>query len=145
MAFGWIGTSSPTNSSRTSDRDMLWIPGGTFLMGSEDFYPEEGPVHEVTVDGFWMDRHIVTNEQFAHFRSGYALDSGRDVSHGFGRFLSRGRPCPRSDCRWLLDGSAHRHQRTVRALQIGICFGFRAGRFSWVRKISIPRKALSTK
>ena len=23
--------------------DMLWIPGGTFLMGSEDFYPEEGP------------------------------------------------------------------------------------------------------
>ena len=47
--------------------DMQWIPGGTFLMGSEDFYPEEGPVHEVAVDGFWMDRHIVTNEQFARF------------------------------------------------------------------------------
>jgi formylglycine-generating enzyme len=46
---------------------MLWIPGGTFRMGSEDFYPEEGPVHEVSVDGFWMDRHIVTNEQFASF------------------------------------------------------------------------------
>ncbi len=32
-------------------------------MGSEDFYPEERPVHEVTVDGFWMDRYEVTNEQ----------------------------------------------------------------------------------
>lgn len=36
-------------------------------MGSEDFYPEEGPVHEVSVDGFWMDRHIVINQQFARF------------------------------------------------------------------------------
>jgi len=47
--------------------DMLWIPAGTFRMGSEDFYPEEGPVHEVSVDGFWMDQHLVTNQQFARF------------------------------------------------------------------------------
>ena len=47
--------------------DMLWIPGGTFRMGSEDFYPEERPVHEVGVDGFWMDRCTVTNAQFARF------------------------------------------------------------------------------
>ncbi len=33
-------------------------------MGSEDFYPEERPVHEVTVDGFWMDRYEVTNEDW---------------------------------------------------------------------------------
>jgi formylglycine-generating enzyme required for sulfatase activity/uncharacterized membrane protein YkvA (DUF1232 family) len=46
---------------------MSWIPRGTFLMGSEDFYPEEGPVHEVTVDGFWIDQHPVTNEEFARF------------------------------------------------------------------------------
>src|SRR6202451_2690791 len=39
---------------------MTWIPGGTFLMGSADFYPEERPVHRVTVDGFWMDRHPAT-------------------------------------------------------------------------------------
>jgi len=31
------------------------VPGGTFLMGSEDFYPEERPVRPVTVDGFWME------------------------------------------------------------------------------------------
>jgi formylglycine-generating enzyme required for sulfatase activity len=46
---------------------MVWIRGGTFLMGSEDFYPEEAPVHRVTVDGFWMDQHTVTNEEFARF------------------------------------------------------------------------------
>ena len=41
--------------------NMPWIPGGTFRMGSEEFYPEERPVHEVTVDGFWMDCLPVTN------------------------------------------------------------------------------------
>src|SRR6266516_1670518 len=46
---------------------MTWIPGRTFRMGSEDFYPEERPVREVSVDGFWMDCHEVTNEQFAGF------------------------------------------------------------------------------
>ena len=35
---------------------MAWIPGGTFLMGSDRHYPEEAPVHKVAVDGFWMDR-----------------------------------------------------------------------------------------
>jgi formylglycine-generating enzyme required for sulfatase activity len=41
--------------------DMVWIPGGTFLMGPDSFYPEGGPVHEVAVDGFWMHRHVVSN------------------------------------------------------------------------------------
>jgi sulfatase modifying factor 1 len=34
---------------------MTWIPGGSFLMGSNSFYPEERPVHLVEVDGFWID------------------------------------------------------------------------------------------
>jgi formylglycine-generating enzyme required for sulfatase activity len=45
---------------------MVWIPGGVFWMGSEDF-PDSQPVHKVYVDGFWMDRTEVTNEQFARF------------------------------------------------------------------------------
>ena len=48
-------------------RDMAWVPGGAFPMGSTDFYPEEGPVHEVTVDGFWMDDHPVTVAEFRRF------------------------------------------------------------------------------
>jgi sulfatase modifying factor 1 len=47
--------------------DMCWIPGGTFRMGDERFYPEERPVHAVAVDGFWMDRWQVTNREFARF------------------------------------------------------------------------------
>ena len=46
---------------------MRWIPGGTFAMGSEDFYPEERPVHRVAVDGFWMDEHPVTAAEFRRF------------------------------------------------------------------------------
>jgi sulfatase modifying factor 1 len=48
-------------------KDMVWVPGGTFLMGDERFYPEERPVHRVTVDGFWMDEHPVTNAEFRRF------------------------------------------------------------------------------
>src|SRR5262245_33883383 len=46
---------------------MIRIPGGTFRMGSDRHYPEEAPVHRVTVDGFWMDRTPVTNAQFRAF------------------------------------------------------------------------------
>ena len=53
--------------SDTPHPGMTWIPGGTFRMGSQDFYREEGPVHEVTVDGFWMDCYEVTNDEFARF------------------------------------------------------------------------------
>src|SRR3954454_18826376 len=48
---------------------MAHVPGGTFAMGSERFYPEEAPVRRVTVDGFWMDRHPVTVRAFRRFVS----------------------------------------------------------------------------
>lgn len=56
-------TSRPTPPSP----HMVWIPGGTFRMGSDHHYPEERPAHRVRVDGFWMDRHPVTNAEFARF------------------------------------------------------------------------------
>ncbi|MGA8886125.1 MAG: SUMF1/EgtB/PvdO family nonheme iron enzyme, partial [Pseudolabrys sp.] len=46
---------------------MVRIPGGTFRMGSDRHYPEEAPVHHVTVDGFWIDRSPVTNREFRKF------------------------------------------------------------------------------
>ena len=48
-------------------RDMVWIEGGSFQMGSDDAYPEEAPSHRVEVGGFWIDRYPVTNERFARF------------------------------------------------------------------------------
>ena len=47
--------------------DMVWIPGGKFLMGSDKHYPEEAPAHQVSAGGFWMDRHTVTNRDFQRF------------------------------------------------------------------------------
>lgn len=46
---------------------MVFIPSGTFRMGSDHHYPEEAPVHRVTVDEFWIDATPVTNRQFAEF------------------------------------------------------------------------------
>lgn len=61
---------------------MLWIPGGTFRMGSEDFYPEERPVRELSVEGFWMDPCVVTNAQFAQFvaATGYVTLAERPLN-----------------------------------------------------------------
>ena len=59
---------------------MAWIPGGQFTMGSDNHYPEEAPAHRVTVDGFWIDRHPVTNEEFSRFvhETGYVTLAERD-------------------------------------------------------------------
>ena len=46
---------------------MVWIPAGTFQMGSDDHYPEEAPAHPVTVSGFWIERTQVTNAAFRRF------------------------------------------------------------------------------
>jgi formylglycine-generating enzyme len=48
-------------------KDMGWVPGAEFSMGSDDFYPEERPIHRVAVDGFWMDEHPVTVAEFRRF------------------------------------------------------------------------------
>jgi formylglycine-generating enzyme required for sulfatase activity len=46
---------------------MVELPGGTFRMGSERFYPEEAPVREMSVGGFWIDSHPVTVAEFRRF------------------------------------------------------------------------------
>jgi formylglycine-generating enzyme len=54
-------------SEQSAPLNMIWIPGGTFRMGSDRHYPEEAPAHQVSVDGFWIDRTPVTNRQFKEF------------------------------------------------------------------------------
>lgn len=61
---------------------MVWVPGGTFMMGAEFAYAEEGPHHAAGVDGFWMDQTEVTNAQFAEFvaATGYLTLAERGIS-----------------------------------------------------------------
>ncbi len=66
---------------------MAWIPGGEFSMGSDSTgeaicciagtTQDAMPIHRVQVDGFWMDRTEVTNEQFVKFvaATGYVTEA----------------------------------------------------------------------
>ncbi|MFJ1259797.1 formylglycine-generating enzyme family protein [Cupriavidus sp. CuC1] len=62
-------------------RDMAWIPGGEFLMGSDHPVAEanERPARKTRVHGFWMDRHHVTNAEFRAFvaATGYVTTAER--------------------------------------------------------------------
>jgi formylglycine-generating enzyme len=71
---------SPAPSDAPSE-SMRWIPGGCFPMGDERFYPEERPVHEVVLDGFWMDEHPVTAAEFRRFvrETGYVSFCEREL------------------------------------------------------------------
>ncbi len=66
-----------------STEGMIKLDGGRFLMGTDsiDGFPAdgEGPVREVTLDGFYLDTAPVTNEQFAEFvrKTGYQTESDR--------------------------------------------------------------------
>jgi formylglycine-generating enzyme required for sulfatase activity len=68
---------SPTPAPGAAPEGMVWLPGGEFSMGAADApdmndvgmkaTEDSRPVHRVYVDGFWMDKTDVTNQQFAAF------------------------------------------------------------------------------
>jgi formylglycine-generating enzyme required for sulfatase activity len=77
---GTVSQATPANNTQpkeTAPAGMVWIPGGEFDMGAvvngqgskEMPMPSNDaePVHRVWVDGFWMDKTEVTNEEFAKF------------------------------------------------------------------------------
>jgi len=55
------------NTAVPAVKGMVLVPGGTYTMGSVNFYPEERPLREVTVTDLWVDEHPVTNAQFRRF------------------------------------------------------------------------------
>ena len=68
-------------TKETMPDSMVFIPAGKFLMGSDKFYPEEKPVHEVTVDSFYIDKYEVTNEEYRIFvnETGYVTVAERPL------------------------------------------------------------------
>jgi formylglycine-generating enzyme required for sulfatase activity len=73
------GDAHPSAACVVPDRQQVFIPGGTFRMGSDQYYEEEGPVRFVTVTSFWIDRTDVTNAEFAAFvkATDYVTDAER--------------------------------------------------------------------
>ena len=63
---------------------FVWVPGGCFEMGSPTGEagrdPDEGPVHAVCVDGFWMGRTEVTNAQYRQFKTNHVINDHRGFS-----------------------------------------------------------------
>ncbi len=46
---------------------MVWIPGGKFMMGSNNGDSDEKPIHQVHVKGFWLSKYEITNKQYGFF------------------------------------------------------------------------------
>jgi len=64
---------------------FVWLPGGCYRMGnltpeSFDLHPDEFPVHEVCLDGFWMGLFEVTNAQYRAFKTDHNSTSNKSHS-----------------------------------------------------------------
>ncbi|WP_313817407.1 formylglycine-generating enzyme family protein [Citricoccus sp.] len=86
------------NDTLQLGHDVVHLGGGTFTMGSDDHYPEEAPKHPVTVAAFSIDRHQVTNRQFAAFveKTGYRTVAQRPLDPKDFPGLSRAQLVPGS-------------------------------------------------
>ena len=65
---------------------MVYVPEGSFPMGSDEGRDDEKPVHQVSLDAYWIDRTVVTNGQFATFIKATEYKTtaeGRGGSYGY--------------------------------------------------------------
>ena len=75
-----IPTSSPTpgyGETRVREKDgmlQIYVPAGTFTMGREMGETDEKPVHEVYLDGYWIDKFEVTQAQYEQCSDAGACD-----------------------------------------------------------------------
>ena len=89
-------------AAESNPAGMVWIPGGTFTMGSDlpGSKRNEQPTHKVSVDGFWIDEHAVTNAEFRKFidATGYKTTAERPVDwEELKKKLPPGTPKPSDD------------------------------------------------
>lgn len=87
ISMGWAvsppasGMSPYLGDGKRGPQAMAWIPGQSFLMGTDSRLAQrnERPAYEVKTSGFWMDVHDVTNAEFARFveATGYVTTAER--------------------------------------------------------------------
>lgn len=86
VAAGWLAIAAgpqpgQPGDGRNAPPDMVWVPPGEFLMGSDSSRAQanERPAHKVRLPGYWIDRHHVTNRDFARFvaATGYVTTAER--------------------------------------------------------------------
>ena len=104
-------SSARTSSAQTSEAPpgMVAIPGGSFLMGDADGQDQEGPVHEVELDGFFLDVHEVTLEEFGKFveATSYVTDAERNG----GSIIWTGEDYEKTEgIDWRFDAAGNRHE-----------------------------------
>lgn len=77
----------PSRPEQSGVGEMVFIPAGEFMMGSNDGNNDEKPVHRVYVDGFWMDKYEVTNAAYGEFvrAKGHRAPSGSSGWNTWGR------------------------------------------------------------
>ena len=82
-SLGLLSIKSFAVAEEANSASMVWIPGGTFTMGSNlpGSHRNEQPPHQVAVDGFWIDKQCVTNAEFREFveANGYMTTAERPV------------------------------------------------------------------
>ena len=103
--------------------ELVELPGGSFRMGSTNFYPEEAPIHTAEVAGFAVERHPVTNAQFAEFISatGYVTVAEQPLDPTLYPGVAE------ADLRCRRDGVPAQH-RTDRLARLAAVVGLGAGR-----------------
>lgn len=93
--------------------EMVSVPGGNFMMGSEDNEDDEKPVHPVTVSSFSMSRYEITNEQYAAFLTakGNQEEGGRtwynERSEGYNGYAAAA--IKQSGGTWVVEPGRERH------------------------------------
>jgi len=82
LIFPFSTQAQASSTDKSCPRGMVFIPGGTFTMGSDTHYPSEHSAADVTVDSFCIDRHEVTNAEFRQFvkATGYQTIAERPLS-----------------------------------------------------------------
>jgi formylglycine-generating enzyme required for sulfatase activity len=76
-----VGLAGCLPRAASPGKEMVFVPAGAFWMGNEEGAADEGPIHQVYLEAFWIDRYEVTNAQYAEFLNATQGDPGRCGGH----------------------------------------------------------------